>query len=134
MNDALAPVCAASAAALLGAPADLAAAVLLHDEDQAAAWWRWTEAAGLGRPAWAARGPRLGAVALLIQAAAAGEGVALVPERLAARHLADGRLVAPFSNRVDLGPVYWLIRPSRGISSASVRAFCRWLHAESTDS
>lgn len=130
MSDELVPVCAPALATRLRDPADLAAAVLLHDEDPAASWWHWTEAAGLGRPAWAARGPRLAAGFLLLQAAAAGEGVALVPARLAARFLADGRLRAPFALRVSLGTLYWLVRPSRSTLSPALRAFTTWLRAE----
>jgi LysR family transcriptional regulator, glycine cleavage system transcriptional activator len=130
MNDELVPVGAPSVVAQLRDPADLAQAVLLHDEDPAAAWWRWTEAAGLGRPAWASRGPRLAAAFLLLQAAAAGEGMALVPARLAARFLADGRVKAPFALRVNLGTLYWLVMPSRGTPSPALRAFTTWLRAE----
>ncbi len=133
MEDALAPVCAAPVAARLRAPADLANTRLLHDEDPNAAWWRWTEAAGLGRPAWAAQGPRLAGVALLLQAAAAGEGVALVPASLAAGHLGDGRLVAPLAARVGLGPAYWLVRPARDISTPAIRAFAAWARAHAQE-
>ncbi|MGH7123199.1 MAG: LysR substrate-binding domain-containing protein, partial [Stellaceae bacterium] len=133
MDDALVPVCAGSVATNLRKPADLASAVLLHDEDPAAPWWRWTEATGLGRPAWASRGPRLGAVSLLVQAAAAGEGVALVPRRLATRFLFDRRLTAPFAVQVSLGTVYWLVRPSRGVASPAVRAFSAWVRAEANE-
>jgi LysR family transcriptional regulator, glycine cleavage system transcriptional activator len=130
MEDVLMPVCSHSVAARLRQPADLAGVVLLHDEDPAASWWRWTQAAGLGRPAWASRGPRLAAVFLLLQAAAAGDGVALVPARLAERYLADGRVTAPFAVGVGLGTAYWLVRPARGATSPPVRAFTTWLRTE----
>jgi LysR family transcriptional regulator, glycine cleavage system transcriptional activator len=130
MEDTLLPVCTASAATRLRTPVDFASARLLHDEDPAASWWRWTEAAGLGRPNWAARGPRLAGVAMLLQAAAAGEGVALAPARLAADYLGDGRLVAPIAVRVDLHSAYWLVRPARGTSTPAVRAFAAWIRAE----
>ncbi len=134
MNDALVPVCTAFVAAQLHVPADLAGVRLMHDDDPTASWWRWTEVAGLGRPSWAARGPRLAGVSLLLQAASAGEGVALVPARLAAGHLDDGRLVAPLAARVDLGPAYWLVRPTRGTSTPATRAFAAWLQAEAQGS
>lgn len=133
MDDVLVAICAPSIAAKLRTPADLADAVLLHDGDPAAPWSRWTEAADLGRPAWASRGPRLAAVSLLLQADAAGEGVALVPARLAARHLADGRLTAPFDVSVNLGSIYWLVRSLRGAASPAVRAFSTWVKAEAHD-
>ena len=133
MTDALIPVCAASVAARLRAPTDLANIRLLHDEDPSAAWWRWTDAAGLGRPSWAAQGPRLAGVALLLQAAAAGEGVALVPSRLAAGYLDDGRVVTPLAAQVDLGPAYWLVKPARGTSTPAVRAFAAWIRAHAQE-
>lgn len=132
MDDALVAVCAPALARGIAAPEDLARFVLLHDADPAAPWWRWTEAAGLGRPDWAERGPRLAGVALVLQAAGDGEGVALVPARLAARHLADDRLVTPLPVRVALGNQYWLVQPPRGAASAAARAFAAWLKAEAS--
>lgn len=133
MDDVLAVVAAPVLAARLRASKDLAGVPLLHDADPGTAWWRWTEAAGLGRPAWATRGPRLAGVALLLQAAAAGEGVALAPARLAALHLDDGRLAAPSLPCVDLGPAYWLVRPARGAATPAVRAFRAWMRAEASN-
>lgn len=129
MRDELVAVCSPVVAAKLHTPADVAHAVLLHDGDRSAQWWHWTEAAGLGRPSWASRGPRLAAVLLLVQAAVAGEGVALVPGRLAGRHLSDGRLVTPFDATVGLGTLYWLVQPQRE-ATLPARAFCNWLRAE----
>lgn len=134
MDDALIPVCTAFVAAQLRVSADLASVRLLHDDDPAASWWRWTEAAGLGRPNWATRGPRLAGASMLLQAASAGEGVALVPARLAAGHLDDERLVAPLEARVELGPTYWLVRPTRGISTPAVRAFAAWVRVDAQSS
>ncbi len=133
MDDALVPVCTVSVATQLHAPADLAGIRLLHDDDPAAAWWRWTEAAGLGRPSWAARGPRLAGVSLLLQAASAGEGVALVPARLAAGHLESGRLVAPLAMCVGLEHAYWLVRPARSGSTPAIRAFTAWVCADAQE-
>lgn len=130
MTDELAPVCAPDLAARLREPADLLHAPLLHDQDPAAGWWRWTEAAGLGRPEWADRGPRLAGVGLLIQAAAAGQGVALASARLAAEGIARGQLVAPLAARVELGPALWLVRSARGVPAPAARAFAAWMRAE----
>lgn len=132
MSDALVPVCAPNLAAQLHKPDDLAGVPLLHDQDPTAEWWRWTEMAGLGRPEWAARGPRLAGVGLLIQAATAGQGVALVSARLAAEGIMRGQLVAPFAKRVELGPAYWLVRSSRGVQAPAARAFAAWLRAEAS--
>src|SRR5437868_590545 len=96
MSEELIPVAAPALAARLNRPADLARARLLHDEDPRAGWPEWLQAAGLGRPAWAERGPRLADGTLLLEAARAGQGVALARRRLAAAHLGNRSLVQPF--------------------------------------
>jgi LysR family glycine cleavage system transcriptional activator len=123
-------LCAPRLAAKLKVPADLAKVTLLQDEDPALSWHQWCEAAGLGRPAWASRGPRLAASVLLLHAAAAGDGIALVPACLAENHLSNGTLVAPFKAAIENAVSYWLVRPQRALSSPAVRAFSAWLRAE----
>jgi LysR family glycine cleavage system transcriptional activator len=130
MDDVLFPVCAPGIAAQLRDPGDLARATLLHDGDPAAAWPDWTEAAGLGKLPWAGRGPRLASTLLLIQAAAAGNGIALVPAALAAAHLKDGSLVIPFRVKFARKLTHWMVRPQRELSSPAVRAFLAWLRGE----
>ncbi len=130
MDDVLFPVCAPAIAARLKVVADLAGATLLHDDDPAASWPAWAEAVGLGKPDWAGHGPRLASTLLLIEAAAAGNGVALVPARLASAHLDDGRLAIPFRVKFARRLTHWLVRPQRDLSSPAVRAFCAWLRAE----
>ncbi|HKA87108.1 MAG TPA: LysR substrate-binding domain-containing protein [Haliangiales bacterium] len=128
MSDHLIPVCAPPLAPRLRVPADLARATLLHDEDPRAAWPIWLDAAGLGRPAWGERGPRIADGALLLLAAADGHGVALARARLAAVYLRDRRLVQPFGPAVPLGPAYWLVLPARGTPlPRAVRTFASWV-------
>lgn len=129
MDDIMLAVATPKLAAKLRKPADLARVTLLQDEDPALSWRHWTEAAGLGHPDWAARGPRLAASVLLLQAAAAGDGVALVPARLAETHLAQGTLVAAFDVKLPAAS-YWLVRAQRSLSSPAVRAFYTWLRNE----
>jgi LysR family transcriptional regulator, glycine cleavage system transcriptional activator len=126
-------VCTPKLAAKLSTLSALAKVTLLQDEDPALSWPHWIAAAGLGHPAWASRGPRLAASVLLLQAAAAGDGVALVPACLAEGHFANGTLVAPFEVKLEGAVSYWLVRPQRGLSSAAVRAFCAWLRTEARD-
>ena len=128
MDDAVIAVCAPSVAARLRAPEDLARETLLHDEDPRVSWPVWLEAAGAGRPRWASRGPRLADGALVLQAARAGQGVALSRRRLAAGQLRSRALVQPFPTRVSLGPSYWLVLPRRGTPlSPGARALATWL-------
>lgn len=130
MDDVLIPVAAPALVARLQALPDLARVTLLHDGDPAATWADWTEAAGLGQPPWATRGPRLASTLLLIQAAAAGNGVALVPKALAAAHLKENSLVVPFKIKSARKLAHWMVRPQRELSSPAVRAFSTWLSAE----
>jgi LysR family glycine cleavage system transcriptional activator len=91
------PVCSPDylAASRLTSPADLARALLLGTKTRPQAWTDWITASGN------AFGP-LPALRsfdhfyLLIQAAACGLGVAVVPHMLAMDELKSGRLVAPF--------------------------------------
>lgn len=130
LTDQLVPACAPALARRLRRPADLARATLLHDEDPGAAWPDWLEAAGLGRPAWGNRGPRVADGALLLQAAAGGQGVALARKRLASIHFRGGALVQPFGPALPLGPAYWLVLPARGTPiGPATRAFAGWVRA-----
>ena len=128
MTDQAVVVAAPSVAARLRTPGDLARVTLLHDEDPRLSWQMWLEAAGLGRPAWAHRGPRLADGGLVLQAARAGQGPALTRRRLAAPLLRTGALVQLFPTRVPLGPSYWLVLPRRGTPlSPGARALASWL-------
>src|SRR5262249_46608279 len=95
MSDEAVVVCAPSLASRLRTPEDLARVTLLHDEDPRLSWQEWLEAAGLGRPAWGHRGPRLADGGLVLQAARSGQGVALTPRRVAPALPRGGGLVQP---------------------------------------
>ncbi len=127
LDDSLVPVCAPSLAARVRRPGDLAKVTLLHDEDPHAAWSTWLTAAGLGRPSWSTRGPRV-SDGLLLQVAAGGQGVALARRRLASEHLESGKLVQLSGPSVALGPSYWLVLPARGTPlGRAARALAGWL-------
>lgn len=130
MDDALIAVAAPSIGQRLRKPADLARVTLLHDEDPAISWLDFADRSGLGRPGWAASGPRLASTLLLIQAALAGDGAALVPAQLAETHLVKGDLVTPFAVKQAPPLTHWLVRPQRALSSPAIRAFTAWLRAE----
>jgi len=133
MDDVLIVVAAPSIKQRLHKPADLARVPLLHDEDPAISWLDFTDRLGLGRPDWATSGPRLASTLLLIQTAVAGDGVALVPARLAEAHLAKGDLITPFAVKHTHPLTHWLVRPQRALSSPAIRAFTAWLRAEATN-
>jgi len=112
---------------------ELASHTLLHDEvlrehPGRVGWRRWLEAAGVDGVDPDA-GPRFSHAHMAIEAAIAGQGVALGRTTLVARDLAEGRLVQPFELEVEAELGYWLLTP-RGAASARVQAFERWLLAE----
>ena len=81
-------------------PADLANHTLLHVDwkeavESAPSWRMWLRAAGLDAID-ATRGPRFTMEEMVVQAAMAGQGVALASAPLVVEDLATGRLVQPF--------------------------------------
>ena len=73
--------------------------------------------------------------ALALDAAAEGQGVALTLLPLAATDLASGRLVVPFTQRVELDADYYLISlPTDDEAEApEIAAFRNWLLAEARE-
>lgn len=116
-------------------PEDLRHHTLLHDEStevdpSCPDWNSWLRARGV-QSVDGSRGPRFNQAILVIEAAAAGRGVALAKQAIAAADLASGRLVAPFadgSTQIDFG--YWIVWPKGRHLSPDVRAFIKWLKSE----
>lgn len=97
--------------------ADLLEHPLLHeealsDDPKRVNWSTWLEQAGFVAQgaAWPGRrGLRFSHAYLAIEAALAGDGVALVRRSLVAGELARGRLIAPFPLAVPSGLAYWFV-------------------------
>ncbi len=118
----------------LRAVADLKYHTLLHDEADpfftlSPDWTRWlTEAGASGIDA--RRGPRFTHTYLSLQAAAAGQGVALVTSVLIGDDLATGRLVCPFGPEIAGAYNYHLVCPTEALERPKVDAFRRWIEEE----
>jgi LysR family glycine cleavage system transcriptional activator len=110
-------------------PEDLRFHTLLHEETTAH-WKNWLEAAGVRNTRWAARGPLFVEAALALQAAAAGQGVALANDALAMADMSEGRLVRLFDLEVPDEEAYWLVYPQRSARKAKVQAFRAWVREE----
>lgn len=93
------------------------------------AWDQWFHEAGLTPVTASASAPRLREASTVIQAALAGQGVALVSWLTCLDDLRAGRLVRVSDIVIDRGRSYWMVRPParRGPSAA---AFVDWLAAE----
>lgn len=124
-RDDLYPVCTPALAAGLRRPDDLAGATLLHDSVWRGDWPRWLAAHGPGalRPA---REAAFSLYSLALDAALAGSGVLIGHSVLVAGALADGRLVAPFGDRVVAGPPLRLVVPAGG-EGARLAPVIGWL-------
>ncbi|WP_063552419.1 LysR substrate-binding domain-containing protein [Burkholderia territorii] len=124
------PVCSGEFTArhALRTPADAATAPRLVHEQAEIAWSLWAQrhrVAGMN----ALAGPRFEQYSVLIQAAQAGLGLALVPRFLIVDTLASGALVEPFDAPVDVDAQrhYLCCAPERLETSAALRRFREWM-------
>ena len=126
MDAALSPVCAPAIGARLRSPADLWNEELLRSyrRDE---WPLWFGAAGVKPPS--LRGWMFDTSLALVEAAAQGAGVALVPVAMFPREIEEGRIVQPFDITVSAGR-YWLTRLKSRAETLSMTAFQKWILAE----
>ncbi len=108
-------------------PADLAAFTLLHDDD-GTLWRRWFDAAGIAGVD-TSRGPRLSETSLAMDAAIAGQGIALADQFLVKDDFASGRLVR-LSDLELTDHAYYLVSLDRTLRRKPIAAFRDWLLAE----
>ncbi|MFO1351739.1 MAG: transcriptional regulator GcvA [Gammaproteobacteria bacterium] len=109
-------------------PEDLQYHHLLHD-DHPSGWLIWLEAAGIHKLD-ASRGSVFNDSSMLIQAAVAGQGVALARSVLAADELAAGRLVRPFELSLPAALAYYIVCPEETAGQPKIIAFREWLFHE----
>jgi LysR family transcriptional regulator, glycine cleavage system transcriptional activator len=117
----------------LKAPADLRRATLLQLATRPAGFEDWLRLNGIagatgvdGR-----RGPRFEHHQMVLQAALAGLGVAVLPTFSCAEELAAGRVAEVVANtRVRTGKGYWLVYPEKRAELPALAAFRTWLLAE----
>jgi len=115
-------------------PADLKHHALIHDETLAAEpgapdWTMWLRAAGVDGVD-STRGLRFNQVALVIDAAIAGRGVALTRSVFAADDLAAGRLMRPFGAGMPIDFAAYLVTPPSLVAVPKVKAFREWVFQE----
>jgi LysR family glycine cleavage system transcriptional activator len=117
-------------------PEDLRHHTLLHvqwkmEDDAAPNWRMWLRAAGVAGID-AERGPRFTIENMAVEAAIAGQGVALVSGALVAADIRAGRLVRPFPPAVSEATAfsYYLVYPEARANDPKVVAFRDWVRAE----
>jgi len=117
----------------LKGPQDLRHHTLLHDEvsrhDESPDWRSWLQAAGIAGVDWR-RGPGFSDSSMVIEAAAAGQGVALGHRWLAAADLESGRIVMPFGPIIPSHFAYYVVSPPALAERRRVRLFRNWLLEE----
>jgi LysR family glycine cleavage system transcriptional activator len=109
-------------------PRDLAGRVLIHDRDRTR-WSEWLQAFGVADPV-AEHGPLFDQTALAIDAAVAGQGVALARSALAALDLIAGRLVRPLAQSLPAQFAYWIVCRRSAAETPKIRRFRSWLLAQ----
>jgi DNA-binding transcriptional LysR family regulator len=106
--------------------AGLARSPLIHEENHVQ-WKAWLAAAGISLDE-VLLGPRLWDANLGLDAAIAGQGVALASQLTAGAEIASGRLVELFDTDIKLGGYFLLISPDC-VDDPLVRRFETWLRA-----
>jgi DNA-binding transcriptional LysR family regulator len=121
-------------AAPIRAPEDVAQFTLIEAGDayrmpyfEWITWRRWFDLNGLGRLQ-PKRWLYFNYAQQIVQAALAGQGLALARMPLIAESLASGDLVEVLpGHRLDSPLVYWLVVGPRSSQRPEIQAFCAWL-------
>ncbi|MBK4216758.1 LysR family transcriptional regulator [Paracoccus caeni] len=140
MSEALLPVCSPDLAArhdlARRGPAALAGdVVLLHEggpehDGSSPDWEKWLLKHEIVAGENARAGIRLQQSSMLLEAAAAGKGIALGKLRLAEADLASGRLVSPFGDPWPIGRAYYFVTPADSVRRPEIMALQNWLRQE----
>lgn len=140
MSEAVIPVCSPELARMhhlspRGPAALTQDVILLHEtgpEHDASCpdWERWLQSHDLTPGETARGGFRLQQSSLVLEAAAAGKGVALGKLRLAETDLASGRLVVPFGDPWPIASAYYFVAPDHALHDPAIAALLHWLRHE----
>ena len=113
----------------LNAPEDCLNYPLLHDGDRAD-WLLWLAAHGVAEDPRAERGSAFEDDFLLIRAAEAGQGLALVPLEHAQVEIASGRLIQVLDKPWPARFAYYVLTKPEALQRPEVKAFVDWIIAE----
>jgi len=107
-------------------PGDLGSFTLLHQSARPDAWRQWLMQGGV-HEANCMKGQRYELFSMLVEAARAGLGVALVPRFFVLHELASGELVIPCDLPLRNEKGYYLVYPESKQNSPLLVAFNQWL-------
>lgn len=102
----------------------------LQNSSRPSLWMQWLRASGISHEG-AIQGIRFAHSEMLINAAASGLGLAVVPRHYVERELASGELHLPFGKPVRSSDSYWVVSPERKSHDRQALQFRDWLLQES---
>lgn len=117
----------------LSTVADLSRHTLLQHTTLPHAWQDWLIAAGSPEIN-GLKGPRFERFSLVLAAATAGKGVALLPRFMVEEAVVSGRLVIRFDISLPDSYAYYLVYPEEKREMPALRAFRDWVRAETQGS
>lgn len=126
-EDRIGPVCRPQTARTIGCPADLADCAFLHAQSRSSAWRDWSQAMDLSFDC--SSGETFETLALSIEAARAGIGIAIAPRIMVEKELRAGALVAPFGFSTAKKPTYLYHRRNASLPPPT-RQVRDWLISE----
>lgn len=135
MGEVIAPVCSPnllSGVPAMDKPADLMNQTLLQLANRPGAWKTWFDGISLTHTN-PPRGPSFEHFSMVVQAAIAGLGVAVVPLFLVADELASGQLLMPFNLPVRSSQRYFMICPEGRQDVYRIKQFRSWLAEQAMD-
>lgn len=129
-EEALVPVCSREIHDVLndGGAEALARVPHLHMMSRPDVWRAWYRARGQEMPRAAEAGPRFELFTMLLAAAQAGLGLALIPRFLARQAGGRDGLVVPFEQVLPVQDAYYFSYPAHAVPSEALRCFEVWLN------
>lgn len=113
----------------LTTPEDCLHYPLLHDADRAD-WALWFKAHNVHADSRTERGTSFEDDLLLMKAAEAGQGLALVAQELASEEMQAGRLVQALDHPWPMRFSYYMVHQKQDAERAEVKAFTKWVLEE----
>ena len=106
---------------------ELASMPLLHLSTRLEDWRRWFDLHQHANDVSAVNGARYELFTMLIEAAIAGLGTALIPRYMIQNHLDSGKLVIPLNLSLPEQTGYYLVYPEENAKLPTLLAFREWL-------